>query len=105
MTGQPPGDHDDALRAIANAPTARAALDACRDAWDTVHGSVGDELAPPEWLIVRPGATYLRFVTGGWYDNEEAMDVLRRHVAWFQCWRLSAAGGLYVFEYPAEGEE
>jgi len=84
------------------------ALDLARVAWHWPD-IVRETLSAPELAIVlvgeslKVGHRFVRFATGGWSGNESVITALRRNrLAWLTTWRLSARGGLYIFEYPKE---
>lgn len=61
------------------------------------------ELTAGEASVVRaePGERYLRLATGGWSGNEEIVAALKTNMILRSLsWRLSAAGGLHIFQYP-----
>lgn len=43
-------------------------------------------------------SSFLRFATGGWSGNEDMMHALTENYPVMACWRLSARGGLHIFE-------
>ena len=75
-------------------------LDFVRDIWNDSYGTVSFELRPEERAIVGEGQM-LRLTTGGWSGNESIIEALEaNYVIRVLTWRLSAAGGLHIYQYP-----
>lgn len=77
-------------------------LDFVQAAWSD-YGSVAHEVSAHEAGVLRANPTdkYLRLATGGWSGNEELIAALRTNTLIHQlAWRLSARGGLHIYEYP-----
>lgn len=97
------GDYptEDALARIAKAEP-REALELAERAWHW-DGWVTRELSAHEGYVVHaePDREYLRFATGGWSGNEDIIAALEDNLmVRAMCWRLSARGGLHVYELP-----
>lgn len=77
-------------------------LDFAVKCWHWPDG-VSHELRPAEREIVHAdeGDRFVRFATGGWSGNEDVIAALKSNImVRALCWRLSARGGLHIFEYP-----
>lgn len=68
------------------------------EAWDTNYGSVKTKLSKSERKVAlaEDEAKYVRLATGGWSANEEVIETFFQNPLHSLCWRLSAAGGLYI---------
>jgi hypothetical protein len=94
---------DEALARIRTAPP-REALELAERAWHW-DGWASRELRPEERAVVTndvdEGAEFVRFATGGWSGNESIIAALDDNwpVA-VMCWRLTARGGLHIYEMP-----
>ena len=77
-------------------------LDFVASLWKWPDWGVSRTLKPEEALLVHAeeGDHYLRFATGGWSGNEDLLVALDANllVTMFT-WRLSAAGGLHIYQY------
>ena len=75
-------------------------LDYMADEWDTFYGSVETALRPEEAALLtgRDGRVFYRFATGGWSHNEAIIGACRESLAGRIQWRLSAVGGLHIYE-------
>lgn len=64
------------------------------------------ELKPCERGMVRAedGRRYLRLATGGWSGNEDVIDAMQGNIFVRHCWRVSACGGLHIYEYPRKDQ-
>lgn len=82
---------------------ADALLDYVAAAWHWPDFGVSHELRPEEALVVHaePGERFLRLATGGWSGNESLIDALDESWGSFGAWRLSACGGLHIYQYRA----
>ena len=95
-----------ALERIRTAESVCGALDALRDAWNKDYGSFTEELRPEELAVVTLETQdneerFYRFATGGWSGCEDAIAAFQENfVAHAMSWRMSASGGLHIFEYP-----
>lgn len=92
----------EALKAIEDADVCNDALDLLRETWNTRYGTVSEDLSDGEKEVVYifDGRRHVRFTTGGWSGNEEALAAFRKNwLAYFMTWCLSAAGGLHIFQY------
>lgn len=80
------------------------ALDELRDDWDTHYGSATETLSAAELEMVRaePGQRFLRLATGGWSENEHRINEFRKTLMHRLTWKLSAAGGLHIYQYPED---
>ena len=79
------------------------ALDFLYAAWVAQHGEATGEVTAHEAAVIRAykEARYLRLATGGWSGNEDLIGAFQcNHMAWIICWRMSAAGGLFILQYP-----
>lgn len=80
-------------------------LDLCASVWDETHGgTVSEVLTPEERTVIHadPTKEYLRFATGGWSGNEDVITLMRHNSPyWNLTWRLSVAGGLFIFQKVA----
>ena len=79
-----------------------AALDFVKAIWHWSEAATHD-LSAHEAAILRanPGERYLRLATGGWSGNEELVAALQANVMLHMlAWRLSAHGGLHIYQYP-----
>lgn len=95
---------DEALRLVKTTPSPKV-FEVLREAWWMAEGGVSNDLRPEEAAVVGdhgsyPPGTFWRFATGGWSGNEELMAVFRQTWAYHMTWRLSAAGGLFIFDVP-----
>lgn len=81
---------------------AAGALDFLAAAWHWQEFGVSRELKPAEAEVVHaePEDRFLRLATGGWSGNEELIDVFSSRMIYSVTWRLSARGGLHIFQYP-----
>lgn len=82
---------------------AAAGLDVLISHWSD-YGSWRSWLSESEAEVVQavPDERYLRLATGGWADNEAIIAAWRANrPCWMQTWRLSARGGLFIFERTA----
>ena len=79
-------------------------LDELRDDWDTHYGSATETLSAAELEMVRgePRQRFLRLATGGWSDNEHRINEFRKTLIHRLTWKLSAAGGLHIYQYPED---
>jgi len=79
---------------------ASEAFEILRENWWPFDGTgVSEELSPGERSIVETTpSSFLRFATGGWSGNEDMMHALTENYPVMACWRLSARGGLHIFE-------
>lgn len=102
------GDYpsDETLGAIRNWPAMRVndLFEFVMAAW---HWSdcASMELRPFEREMVHAeeGEKFLRLATGGWSGNEEIVCALNDNVWARHQWRLSASGGLHIYEFkPVE---
>lgn len=96
---------DEMLDIITNWPATDPAgcIDYVRAAWSEM-GSVSDELRPAEAAMLSTDLDkhLVRFSTGGWSGNESLIAALEyNHVVYMMTWRLSARGGLHIYERPA----
>ena len=92
-----------------SATDAAGALDFVAESWnsygDVSHSLTGHE---SEAIVIDADAIerYLRLATGGWSGNENLIEALSENSAlWALTWRLSARGGLYIFQYPPTKQE
>ncbi len=100
---------DEILNAIEHAARPAEALDMARAAWhwpEFAH----ETLRAAEYALVSVGESephrYARFATGGWSGNESIIGALNRNVmVRALCWRVSARGGLHIYEYPIHEAE
>jgi len=94
----------DALERIESWPAddVNGALTFAAELWHYPDFGVSYELSPEERAVVHAdeGERYLRLATGGWSGNEEIVSALRSNI-WVMahCWRLSARGGLHIFQF------
>src|SRR5262245_45467303 len=93
------------LEAIENWPYQDIAgcLDFCRSAWhwgaDCANEAVN--VYEANVLYAKEGDRYARFATGGWSGNEDIICALRANAGiQLFAWRLSAHGGLHIYQYP-----
>ena len=80
-----------------------AVFEVLRGAWWMPDRGVQNTLSKAESAMVgrrERGNTLWRFATGGWSGNEELIDQFEKTWTWRMTWRLSASGGLYIFEVP-----
>jgi hypothetical protein len=80
----------------------RACLDFATCVWNYEYGSVGMVNAPQElaMLHAQKGERFVRFVTGGWSDNESVIGALEQNMTLQALtWCLSTRGGLHIFRY------
>jgi hypothetical protein len=77
-------------------------LDFVRAAWHWPEYVREDITAgEAEVLHAEPRGRYVRFATGGWSGNESLIAALRHNQKiHFLCWRLTAFGGLHIYQYP-----
>lgn len=78
-------------------------LDFVASLWHWPEFGVSREIDAHEAGVLKanPGERYLRLATGGWSGNEELIAALRtNHMISALAWRLTARGGLHIFEYP-----
>ena len=64
---------------------------------------MSDDLSAHEGYVVQAnrGERYLRLSTGGWSGNEELVAALNTNrMVRVLSWRLSARGGLHIYQYP-----
>lgn len=82
---------------------AAGALDFLKAAWCVPYGSVTHTISAHEGYVLhaKAGEKYLRLATGGWSGNELLVGTFRYTSNSYMTWRLSAAGGLFIFRYPA----
>ena len=92
-----------ALRMLVSPHSPRRALQTLASMWNTEYGQLTSNIKEHE-LETFSGefmADHLRFVTGGWSGNEEALATFELNtMAWSLTWRLSTRGGLHIFEVP-----
>ena len=72
-------------------------------AWSE-YGQYTDQLSDSEREVagVEGEHQLVRLVTGGWSGNESLLAALEQNtVAYWMTWRLSALGGLHIFEVRA----
>lgn len=83
-------------------------LDFVASIWHWPDFGVSHELRPEEAHVVgaEAGDRYLRLATGGWSGNEDIVTAmcLNRMLNAF-CWRMSASGGLRIYQYVKEGAQ
>ena len=77
---------------------ASEAFEILRENWWPFDGTGVGYPTDPERFVAQGGV--IRFATGGWSGNEDMIDAAMMNVMVRLCWRLSARGGLYVFELP-----
>jgi hypothetical protein len=78
------------------------ALDFVAECWSD-YGTIRTSLTDHELYLVNRDTTarYLRLATGGWSGNEDLIGAMMENtMLWALTWRLSARGGLYIFQYP-----
>lgn len=78
------------------------ALDFAKAAWHWPDWA-GDVTDEHELAVLRaePGERYARFATGGWSGNESIIAALKENLmVRAVAWKLSACGGLHIFQYP-----
>ena len=96
------------LTAIREEDECNVALDLLRETWNTHYGSVTERVTRCELEMI-PGLVgdcFLRLVTGGWSGNEDALEAfMENRLANLMTWRLSAAGGLHIFQYLGPAAE
>jgi len=64
-------------------------------------GAATDTLRPEEAAVVgRSSKGFLRLATGGWSGNEDMVAAFERNIVHAMTWRLSARGGLEIYEIP-----
>lgn len=93
---------DETLDAITKWPTSdlTGLFEFLTAAWSP-NGRISNELDEHEREVANlPGDnTIVRLVTGGWSGNESLLAALEQNtVAYWMTWRLSARGGLHIFE-------
>ena len=94
---------DSALNQLSAIEKPADALNFALELWNLDFGSVREALQPHELTILHANKDerFVRFATGGWSGNESIISALRRTpLTWPLTWRLSARGGLHIFEYP-----
>jgi hypothetical protein len=96
---------DETLQRIRDWPATdcAGALDFVAECWSD-YGSESRSLTAHEGYVIHmePDADYLRLATGGWSGNEDLIAAMMDNaLLWTLTWRLSARGGLYIFQYPA----
>lgn len=83
-------------------------LDYIAEAFTLQIGSATNVLSPAESSLIleRTGERYLRLATGGWSGCEEVIEAFCRNDQFLYglCWRLSASGGLHIYQYPPSEE-
>ena len=99
---------DETLAAIENWPYQDIAgcLDFCRRAWHWGEAWANEDISAHEAAVVHAekGERYARFATGGWSGNESIVNALdTNYMIHALAWRLSARGGLHIYEYPQIG--
>jgi hypothetical protein len=101
---------DVALRVIAEEPDVTTALDLVKGLW-RYPDCASTTLTTHEDALVNHSngegnRKFLRLATLGWSGNEELIDAMRRNtLLWMTSWRLSASGGLHIFEYPKRAKQ
>jgi hypothetical protein len=95
---------DDTIQALEAWPyqDIRGALDFVAAAWHWPDFATHD-LSAHEAGVLRadPGERFLRLATGGWSGNESLIAALETNrMIHAMSWRLSAVGGLHIYEYP-----
>jgi hypothetical protein len=98
---------DEALQRLRDWPLkdCDGALDFVRELWSD-YGTASPTISAHEGYVLHaePGDRYLRLATGGWSGNEDLIAAMQRNeMAWLMTWRLSARGGLYIFQYQEVG--
>lgn len=91
--------------ALAQARTPGEVFAAVEAAWDHDYGRISHTVSHAEAEVARgvgPVGLWWRFATGGWSHNEALIRLLRQNGLARLCWRLSAAGGLHIYEEPLE---
>jgi len=83
---------EECLEHLETCPAAEALAILCENWWPfdgmgVAHGGDDD-------------GYFLRLATGGWSGNEDMIDAAMKNPMVRLQWRLSARGGLYVFEVP-----
>lgn len=98
---------DETLEAIRTWPFGHLAelFDEVARIWHWGYG-IG-ELLPAEREVVHAddGDRFLRLATGGWSGNEDIIGAISDNIMAQQRWRLSASGGLHIYEYPVAPQE
>ena len=95
---------EEALGRIRTTQDPNEALRALEETWNDRYGSVSSSPSYNEWQVARleDGDHALRFATGGWSGNEDALEAFGQNaIAWMMTWRLSAVGGLFIFRRPS----
>lgn len=68
-------------------------------------GTPDEVLRPAESEVIHAEGDrkYLRLATGGWSGNEDIVGAINGNkTIRALCWKLSARGGLHIYEYPRE---
>lgn len=91
-----------ALEAVATLPSPQVFEVMRRAWWMPTHGVRNDLSAAEAEMVGELEGTPWRFATGGWSGNEELIDSFQESWTWRWTWRLTATGGLYIFEVPSE---
>ena len=82
-------------------------LDFVASIWHWPDFGVSNDLRPEEAHVVGAEARdkYLRLATGGWSGNEEIVAAMKtNYMLRAMCWRMTARGGLHVFQYPERSD-
>lgn len=91
------------LRALRRwpSPDPSGVLDFLAAAWHYPDFGVSRKLRPCEARVLhaKRGERFLRLATGGWSGNEDLIAAFEKNQNYFFTWRLSACGGLHIFEY------
>lgn len=94
---------DECLEAVKTMGIAEGVFDILKEAWK--FGGVSHFLRHEEAAMMGgsnydPPGKYWRFATGGWSGNEDLMEAFANNFVYAVTWKLSAAGGLHIFEVP-----
>lgn len=104
--GSPHYPTDEAIERIKAWPDEDLAgcLDFVADIWTWPEFGVSRTLKAAEREVVGETADkrFLRLATGGWSGNEDIIGAMKENLMLRAlCWRLSASGGLHIWEYPS----
>ena len=100
MTNDYPTNEE--LEVIENASSWKEVFSLALDAWPE-YGSASTDLRPEEREMVGTGdRLYLRLATGGWSGCEDVISALEKNMWARMNWRMSARGGLHIYELPED---